>query len=128
MISHVTLGTNDLARAIQYYDQILVLFGAKQVASTDTVVFYGFPDSQTKLAITRPFNGEIATFGNGTMLALKADSENKVKQVYDKAMQLNSECEGEPALRNNGAYFAAYFRDPDENKIAVFHRGEGANG
>ena len=124
MISHLTLGTNDLTQAARYYDQILSLIGAKQVASTDSVVFYEFPDSPTKLAITKPFNGEMATFGNGTMLALKASSEDKVKEMYKLAIHLNSKCEGEPAPRNNGAYFAAYFRDLDGNKIAIFYREE----
>ena len=127
MISHLTLGTNNLSQAIQYYDQVLALIGAKQVASNDSVVFYEFSDSPTKLAITKPFNGERATFGNGTMLALKVASEDKVKELYKLARQLNSKCEGEPAPRNDGAYFAAYFRDLDGNKIAIFHRNEGAN-
>ena len=122
MISHLTLGTNDLSQAVQFYDQILSLIGAKQIASTDSVVFYEFQDSPTKLAITKPFNGETATFGNGTMLALKVSCLDKVKDMYKLAMQLNANCEGAPAPRNNGAYFAAYFRDLDGNKIAVFHR------
>ncbi|MCG8380609.1 MAG: VOC family protein [Gammaproteobacteria bacterium] len=127
MISHLTLGTNDLAQATQYYDQVFAIIGARLVASTDSVVFYAFPDSPTKLAITKPFNGEKATFGNGTMLALRVASEDKVKELYKLAMQLNSKCEGEPAPRDNRAYFAAYFRDLDGNKIAVFHRSEGEN-
>ena len=127
MISHLTLGTNNLTLAVQYYDQVLRLIGATQVASNDSVVFYKFPDSPTKLAITKPFNGEKATFGNGTMLALQVASEDKVKELYKLAMQLNSKCEGEPAPRNNGAYFAAYFRDLDGNKLAIFHRQEHKN-
>lgn len=33
-----------------------------------------------KLAITKPFNGEVVAFENGTMLALKVSSEDKVKE------------------------------------------------
>lgn len=122
MISHLTLGTNNLSLAVQYYDQLLGLINARQVARTDDVVFYEFPDSVTRLAITRPQNGEAATFGNGTMLALKVANEELVKEIYQLAIDLNSKCEGEPGPRSNGAYFAAYFRDPDGNKLAVFHR------
>lgn len=127
MISHLTLGTNDLDLAIQFYDQVLDLACAKQIARTDDVVFYEFPDSSTKLAITKPHDNNKASFGNGTMLALKVDSVKLVKEIYHLAISLKSKCEGEPGPRNNGAYFAAYFRDLDGNKIAVFHRSESEN-
>jgi len=125
VISHLTLGTNDLEIAVQYYDQILNLIGAKQVAKTDEVTFYQFPDSPTKLAISKPHDGNVATFGNGTMLALKVDNEQLVRDIYQLAIDLDSKCEGQPGPRNDGAYFAAYFRDLDGNKIAVFYREDG---
>jgi len=127
VISHLTLGTNNLDLAIQYYDQVLGLIGAKQTAKDDNVVFYEFPETTTKLAITKPHNGDVATFGNGTMLALKVDSDELVKDIYRLAISLGSKCGGEPGPRNNGAYFAAYFRDLDGNKLAIFHRDEGEN-
>lgn len=126
MISHVTLGTNDLLLATQYYDKILGLLEAKQLAKTENVVFYQFPNSTTKLAISRPYDGQLASNGNGTMLALTAGSKECVTEIYKLAISLNSKCEGEPGPRNNGAYFGAYFRDLDGNKIAVFHRENGA--
>ncbi|KZN65015.1 VOC family protein [Pseudoalteromonas luteoviolacea] len=122
MISHLTLGTNNLELAIKYYDQLLKLFDAKQIAKTDQVVFYALANSSTKLAITKPHNGDIATSGNGTMLALKAPNEQLVQAVYTLAISLGSKCEGQPGPRDNGAYTAAYFRDLDGNKLVVFYR------
>jgi catechol 2,3-dioxygenase-like lactoylglutathione lyase family enzyme len=90
VISHITLGTNDLSKAIAFYDQILGLFGAKQIAKTEDVVFYAFPGSDTKLSITKPHNKETATYGNGTMVALKVNSNELVKKVYQSAMRLGS--------------------------------------
>lgn len=127
MISHLTLGTNNLDAAVKYYDQILGLLDAKQVAKTSDVVFYKFPNSDTKIAITKPHNGDLATHGNGTMVALNVASEEVVRDVYQLAINLNSKCEGPPGPRNNGAYFAAYFRDLDGNKLVVFHRNDGKN-
>lgn len=127
MISHITLGTNDLNKAIEFYDQILGLIGAKQVAKTENVVFYAFLDSDTKLSITKPHDGNHATFGNGTMLALKVSSNEIVKEIYQLAISLGSTSEGEPGPRNNNAYFAAYIRDLDNNKIAIFHRDNSAS-
>ncbi|SDK10870.1 VOC family protein [Microbulbifer yueqingensis] len=127
MISHLTLGTNNLDASVKYYDQILGLLDAKQVAKTSDVVFYKFPNSDTKLAIANPYNGDYATYGNGTMVALKVASEEAVRDVYQLAIRLNSKCEGPPGPRGNGAYFAAYFRDLDGNKLVVFHRNDDEN-
>ena len=69
MISHVTLGTSNLKIAEQFYDQLLLLMNVRKVAKTKDVVFYEFPDSPTRLAITRPYDRSAATSGNGTMLA-----------------------------------------------------------
>ncbi|KZN31804.1 hypothetical protein N474_22665 [Pseudoalteromonas luteoviolacea CPMOR-2] len=124
MISHLTLGTNNLHAAIEYYDQVLKLLEAKQIAKTELVAFYAFANSNTKLAITKPHNGEPATSGNGTMLALRAPNDQLVIKVYDLALSLGSQCEGAPGPRDNNAYFAAYFRDLDGNKLVVFHRPE----
>lgn len=125
MISHITLGTNNLSLAIQYYDKVLALIGAKQIVKTDNVAFYQVPNTPTKLAISKPYDGHVATYGNGTMLALKVDSKLLVTEMYQLAISLNSTCEGEPGERNEGAYFGAYFRDLDGNKIAVFYRDDG---
>ena len=65
-----------------------------------------------------------ATHGNGTMVAFKLLSIEKVKEVYSKAVELGASCEGVPGERNEGAFFGAYFRDFDGNKIAVFYRYE----
>ncbi|MCF2859794.1 VOC family protein [Pseudoalteromonas sp. SMS1] len=124
MISHLTLGTNNLTAAIDFYDQLLQPLHAKKVAKTEQVVFYAFKDSGTKLAITQPHNGELATSGNGTMLALRVTTQTLVETVYNLALSLGAQCEGKPGERDNGAYFAAYFRDLDTNKLVVFHRAD----
>jgi len=122
MISHTTLGTNNLAKAQSFYDEILSKIGGRQLFKSDKVIFWEFEGSTTKLAITVPFDGELATFGNGNMTALSLKSESKVDEVFAIALRLGATSEGEPGLRNDGAYYGAYFRDLDGNKIAVFYR------
>ena len=122
MISHTTLGTNDIERAGVFYLDILGRIGGSQIYRSDKVMFWAFEGSDAKLAITQPFDGAPATPGNGTMVALNLDSEKKVDEVYNRALTLGASCEGEPGARNDGAYYGAYFRDLDGNKIAVFHR------
>ncbi len=122
MISHTTLGTNNLEKAGLFYSEILSLIGGTQIHQSDTVIFWEFENSSPKLAITVPFNGEPATLGNGTMVAFSLCSTDKVDEVFAMALKSGAVSEGEPGERNGGAYYGAYFRDLDGNKIAIFYR------
>jgi len=122
MISHTTLGTNNLKKAESFYFKILKAIGGTQIYKSESVIFWEFEGGSSKLAITAPFNGSPATNGNGTMVAFTLSSIDKVKEVYSMAMKLGALCEGEPGERDAGAYYGAYFRDLDGNKIAIFHR------
>lgn len=122
MISHITLGTNNLEKSEEFYSELLNAIGGIQIYKSDSVVFWEFEGGGSKLALTVPFDGELATNGNGTMVAFNLSSINKVDEVFSVALRLGATNEGEPGERNDGAYYAAYFRDLDGNKIAIFHR------
>jgi predicted lactoylglutathione lyase len=74
------------------------------------------------LAAMKPFDGQPATAGNGTMVSLIVDSHDKVDRLYRKAMALGAQDEGAAGPRGTG-FYAGYFRDPDGNKLAVFCMG-----
>jgi predicted lactoylglutathione lyase len=119
MMTVTRYGTLDLERAKNFYDAVTALVGAQRVLDLPEVV--GYQGNQGAMfLIGTPYEGT-ATFGNGTQLSFPATSRASVDQVYGKARELGGKCEGPPALRPNGAY-AAYFRDPDGNKLMVFHR------
>ncbi|WOH36385.1 VOC family protein [Thalassotalea fonticola] len=122
MISHTTLGTNNLDKAGAFYFEILNALGGTQIYKSDTVIFWEFEEGSSKLALTVPFDGELATNGNGTMVAFTLNSTKKVDEVFLMALKLGATSEGGPGERNGGAYYGAYFRDLDGNKIAIFHR------
>ncbi len=128
MIGYATLGTNDVARALGFYDALMAELGARrimQLAEND-LTMYGVSFAQPALAITRPYDGEPATPGNGHMIALVVDSRDKVDQVHARALGLGAADEGAPGLRSSEgdmAFYAGYFRDPDGNKLCVFHVG-----
>ena len=74
---------------------------------------------------TKPFDGEAATVGNGTMGALQAQDRDQVQRLYDIALVNGGTSEGEPGPRgepdaNGMVFYAAYFRDPDGNKLNAF--------
>ena len=125
MLSHCTLGTNDLEKAESFYNGLLALFEAGQAVRTERAIFYRFDKNGTMLSISKPFDGKPASHGNGSMVALAASSENQVKAVHAKALELGGTSEGEPGIRGSGdlSGYAAYFRDPEGNKFGVFYMG-----
>ncbi|HEY4545558.1 MAG TPA: VOC family protein [Pedomonas sp.] len=119
MIAYANLGTNDLEKAKSFYDAILAPLGAKVLFNTDRAYFYG-SGSGPMLTINKPFDGQPATFGNGTMIALDAPSQDAVNEIHAKALELGGKDEGAPGLRGD-TYYGAYFRDLDGNKFVVCH-------
>jgi catechol 2,3-dioxygenase-like lactoylglutathione lyase family enzyme len=122
---YLTLGTNDLARAGRFYDAALAPLGLMRRATKDTEIGYGHPDdSRTRFWITLPFDGRPATAGNGAMPALVAPNQKAVAAFYAAALAHGGTDEGAPGLRPFGpAFFAAYVRDPDGNKLSAVHEG-----
>lgn len=119
MIGYVTLGTNDKAKALKFYDELLEILGVGRLMETEQFTAYGKDMQSPGIGITIPFNRQPATVGNGTMVALKADSPEQVRRVYDKAMELGASNEGKPGPRGEGGFYAGYFRDLDGNKLNV---------
>ena len=120
MIGYVTLGTNDLPRATKFYDELLGALGAKRFMEFDTFIAWAVAPDKPGLAVTKPFDGNPATVGNGVMVALEADSKEMVHRIYDKAIALGAKDEG-PAGPRSDNYYAGYFRDLDGNKLNVFY-------
>lgn len=122
MIGYVMLGTNDMPRAIAFYDALLGELGAKRFMETDKFVIWGTNPSAPMLGVTLPFNGEAATFGNGTMVALALDSHERINALHQKALALGATDEGAAGPRGQG-FYAGYFRDLDGNKLNFFKMG-----
>jgi len=126
MIGYVTLGTNDLPRAVAFYDALLAEIGAQRFMQNDRFVAWAVAPGQPALSVTLPWDGQAATRGNGTMIALAVDTPAKVHQVYDKAMELGAQDEGPAGPRALEGFYAGYFRDLDGNKLNVFCMTSGA--
>jgi predicted lactoylglutathione lyase len=119
MIGYVTLGTNDLKRAAQFYDQLLADFGAKRRLESERMIFWGAGRGTANLAVMTPYDKQSAQAGNGNMVALNVDTPAKVDAVHKKALELGAKDEGAPGPRTD-TFYGAYFRDLDGNKLAVF--------
>ncbi|MEW9799592.1 VOC family protein [Alteromonas sp. CYL-A6] len=119
MIGYVTLGTNDLPRAATFYDALFAEIGAGRMMQEEQFIAWEGKDGKASLALTRPFDGQPATVGNGTMVALEVSSTDDVDRLYNKALELGATDEG-PAGPRSEWFYAGYFRDPDGNKLNVF--------
>ncbi|MEN9631144.1 MAG: hypothetical protein RJA10_4372 [Pseudomonadota bacterium] len=122
MIGYVTLGTNDLPRAAAFYDALLGAIGAKRVFEFDRGISWSVGPQSPGLGVIKPFDGQPATRGNGTMVALAVDSKDKVDALYQKALALGATDEGPAGPRGEG-FHAGYFRDLDGNKLCFFCMG-----
>lgn len=119
MIGYVTLGTNDLPRAVAFYDALFAELGGRRMMEEEQFVAWTSDAPGGGFAITKPWDGEAATVGNGVMAALLAPDRETVARVHAKALELGGTDEGAPGPRGDD-FYAGYFRDLDGNKLNVF--------
>jgi len=122
MIGFVSLGTNDIERAAQFYDQLLGELGAKRFMETERFIAWAISAQVPALSVIEPFDGNAATVGNGVMVALAMDSREKVDALHHRAIELGAKDEGAPGQRSDN-FYAGYFRDPDGNKLNAYFMG-----
>ena len=134
MFTYFYLGTNDLGRAIGFYDATMAALGHQRCITGDaewdrTSAGWGLyeEDGLRELAlwVGKPFDQRLATAGNGTMVAFRARTWKEVDDFHAVALAHGATCEGAPGLRPqyNPDFYAAFVRDPDGNKLAAVCRG-----
>jgi catechol 2,3-dioxygenase-like lactoylglutathione lyase family enzyme len=116
-ISHVSLGTNDFARAKSFYDAVLATLQIRCVMAFPGGAGYGraFPE----FWIQPPHDGGRASAGNGVHVAFLANSVDEVKAFHAKALEMGGTDDGPPGLRPeySANYYGAFVRDLDGNKV-----------
>ena len=119
MIGYVTLGTNRLDEAAKFYDELFATIGASRMFDTEKFIAWSTGPKAPGVSITRPFNGESATVGNGVMVAIAMRAHEEVDAFHAKALELGGTDEGVPGVRFEN-FYAGYFRDLDGNKLNAF--------
>ncbi|MFC3093201.1 VOC family protein [Alteromonas sediminis] len=120
MIGYVTVGTNDLPKAVAFYDALFSDIGAGRFMESETFVAWASSPDKSAFSVTKPFDGNAASVGNGVMVAFELDAPEKVDAMYAKAISLGAADEGKPGPRGDG-FYAGYFRDLDGNKLNFFY-------
>jgi predicted lactoylglutathione lyase len=123
MIGYVTIGVNDMAKAKQFYADLLADLGATVLMDMGRIAMIGSGMDKPMIAVCTPFDGSDPQPGNGNMIAIPAGSKEKVAEFYAKALELGATCDGAPGQRIEDMFYGAYFKDPDGNKVAFYHFG-----
>ena len=121
MFSHIVLGANDIDAAQKFYDAALCALGYPAgvvLVEGQKLLYQG---GGGMLLITKPFNGEPATYANGGTIGLIAPSVAAVDAFYAAGLASGGSDEGAPGPRDAipGSY-AAYLRDPVGNKLVAW--------
>ncbi|HYR68153.1 MAG TPA: VOC family protein [Reyranella sp.] len=121
MFSHVTVGSNDVAKAKGFYDALLKPLGLVRHADYPDGVGYSLTGGRPQLWIVSPLDKKAASVGNGITIGLEAPDRAAVDAAHKAAMSAGAKDEGAPGLRTHyhPNYYGAYLRDPDGNKICV---------
>ena len=124
MLSHVHIGVTDFQRSFTFYSTVMDTLGFPLKFSepkNSWAAWMPVNADRPLFIIGNPYDGQIATPGNGQMIALLASSRDAVDRCYEIAIANGGRSEGAPGLRTqyHPDYYGAYFRDPDGNKICV---------
>jgi catechol 2,3-dioxygenase-like lactoylglutathione lyase family enzyme len=120
IFTHVTVGTNDLARARTFYDKVLGALGYKRLTDLgDNGSIWG--ESAPEFFVLKPSNGLPANWGNGVTVSFVAPSRAAVAKFHKEALALGAKDEGAVGTRSwHPTAYAGYLRDLDGNKICAY--------
>ena len=117
ILSHVSLGTNDFARAAAFYDKIMPTLGCRRVMEHPDAVAYGkmFPE----FWIQTPHDGHPAGTANGIHIGFIAPSKEAVHAFHEAGLAAGATDDGAPGPRPDYGepYYGCFLRDLDGHKI-----------
>ena len=126
MIGYAMVGASDLKRSTDFYDALLAPLGVEKVELDMVYTAYApkIAPGDIEFYVTKPFDQNAATAGNGSMVAFKVDQRRCVGLFHQIGLENQGLGEGAPGLRPaDGTVYYAYVRDPDGNKICAYCEG-----
>jgi len=121
ILSHVSIGTNDMPRAVAFYDAVLPVLGCTKLMEFPFGVAYGkqFPE----FWVQSPIDGKPASVGNGTHVCFIAQSKEAVNAFHAAALAAGASDDGPPGPRPqySPGYYGAFARDPDGHKVEAVY-------
>ncbi len=110
MLTATCVGTNDLERATNFYDHVLVELNMHRRVKNDVEIGYGTETQSPTFWVIKPFDKKNATVGNGSQVMFMATNQNAVTAFHAAALALGGTDEGKPGPRDYAeGYFGAMF-------------------
>ena len=123
MIGYVTLGTNDIERAAQFYDQLLSELGAKRFMDTETFIAWVASPKGRRPVRHQALRRKRRDRGQRSDGCPANGFQRAGRRALPKSHRTWApQDEGAPGPRGDG-FYAGYFRDPDGNKLNAFCMG-----
>ncbi len=125
MSVYMTVGAIDSAKSNAFYDAVLATIGWSKQTEFPGWRAYSKDGQGPVLWVCKPFNGEAASAGNGSMIGFMASSPAEVDAFYEAAMTHGGTDEGAPNPRPHYGpnWYSAYVRDPAGNKMSIVYNG-----
>ncbi len=128
MISYVSVGADDIARARVFYSAFLPVMGYTLEEGPEGLSFCPPPPApgQSVIApdfyVKPPYDGQPASAGNGTMVAFEVQTQAQVRALHAAALAAGGTNEASPGFRAHYGprFYVGYLRDPQGNKIGLF--------
>jgi len=94
----------------------MIAMGATRLPATHRYVAWGWGIGTPLFIVTKPFDEQPATLGNGSMVAFDVETPEQVDTLHSKVLALGGTSEGDPGPRGEHLY-VGYWRDLDGNKF-----------
>ncbi|MDZ4394895.1 VOC family protein [Cypionkella sp.] len=124
MLTHVTVGANDIEASRKFYDAVLGALGIPAGTDDDRGrVWWRTP--RGAFAITKPLDGQAACHANGGTIGFGARDADAVRAFHEAGIAAGGTAIEDPPGERDGPFgklLLAYLRDPSGNKICAMHR------
>lgn len=117
ILSHASIGTNDFARAVEFYEKVLTSLGCKKILEHPNAVAFG--KDVPEFWVQTPIDGNPASIGNGTHFGFIAPTKEDVHAFHAAALGAGGKDDGAPGPRAEYGepYYGCFIRDLDGHKI-----------
>lgn len=117
LMSHVSLGVKDFAKARAFYDRVLATLGARRIVEHTDAVAFG--RDWPEFWVQAPIDGKAPGIGNGTHFGFMAQSKDEVRAFHAAAIAAGAKDDGPPGPRQEYGepYYGCFVRDLDGHKI-----------
>jgi catechol 2,3-dioxygenase-like lactoylglutathione lyase family enzyme len=129
LLDHVSITVRDLSRATRFYDAVMAALGVPKVYARPDAVGYGErsaggDDLHSYLSV---YQSPAAASDPRRHWCFRARSEDEVRRFFEAGLSAGGSGDGEPGLRTHyhSAYFAAFLRDPEGNRVEAVYHGAG---